>query len=106
MDRRFVIALVALVLSLAALVAAGLYVAAAPPAPATAEASQRVLTEVAHGPLAPAGMSGDFASRLLADAGSLKVPSAHHPSDWWRLGLPGAHRAHVTGFPPSPRQVV
>jgi hypothetical protein len=108
MERRFVIALVALVLSLAALGAGGLYVAAAPPdvAPATAEVSQRVLTEVAHGPLAPAGMSGEFASRRLADAGSLRVPSAYHPSDRWRLGLPGAHRSHVAGFPPSPRQVV
>ena len=85
MERRFVIALVALVLSLAALAAAGLYVAAAPPAPATADVSQQARSDVALGPLVPAGMSGEFASRLLADAGALKVPSVYHPSDWWRL---------------------
>ena len=90
MERRFVIALAALVLSLAALVAAGLYVAAAPAAPPTVDVSQQVLSDVALGPLAPAGMSGEFASRLLADAGPLKASCVSHPSDWSRLPTHGA----------------
>ena len=102
MERRFVIALVALVLSLAALAAAGLYVAAAPPAPATVDVSEQVLAEVALGPLAPAGMSGEFASRLLADAGALKVPSVYHPSDSSRLRVYGAGAGlRVFGARPS-----
>jgi hypothetical protein len=82
MERRFVIAVVALVLSLAALAAAGLYVASAPPAPATADVSQQASSDVALGPLLPAGMSGEFAHRLLADAGPMKAPSVYHASDW------------------------
>ena len=101
MERRFVIAL-ALVLSLAALAVAGLYVAAAPPAPATVDVSEQVLAEVALGPLAPAGMSGEFASRLLADAGALNVPSVYHPADSWRLRVYGAGAGlRVFGARPS-----
>ncbi len=102
MERRFVIALVALVLSLAALAAAGLYVAAAPPAPATADVAQQVLSDVALAPLLPAGMSGEFAHRMLADAGALKAPSVYHPSDWWRLRAHGAGAGlGVSGARPS-----
>ena len=98
MERRFVIALVALVLSLAALAAAGLYVAAAPPAPATSDVAQQVLSDVALAPLLPADMSGEFAHRMLADAGAVTVPSVYRQSDWCRLsgaGLP------VSGARPS-----
>jgi hypothetical protein len=91
MERRFRIALVALALSLAALAVACLYAATAPPAPATFDVSQQVLSEVARVPLAPAGMSGEFAGRRLADAGALEAASVYHPSDWSQL------RAHEPG---------
>ncbi len=109
MERRFVIALVALVLSLAAFVAAGLYIATAPAAGDVARAPQTAPSPMAErpqalsafsadeavalGPLAPAGMSGEFAKRLLACAGPLRGPSIYHPSESWRTGSPRTHGA-------------
>jgi hypothetical protein len=104
MERRFVIVLVALVLSLAALVAAGLYIGMAPaavgiepqPQPAPCPVAERPQAPsalsadgaVALGPLAPEGMSGEFAKRLFADAGPLGAPSICRSSDSQRLGSP------------------
>jgi hypothetical protein len=69
MERRFVIAVVALILSLSALAAASLYAAVAPPATApTSLVEQEVLRHgaVSADALAPAGMSGEFADRMFA----------------------------------------
>ena len=111
MDRRLLITVSFLVLALAALAAAGLFnpagapadagVAGLPqPAPcAMAERPQALSAlpadgAVAVGPLAPAGMSGEFAHRMFADAGAVRAPSIFIPSDRWRAESPGTHRAH------------
>jgi hypothetical protein len=72
MDRRLVIATVLLILLLAALAVAGLgSPAGAPAATETAGLPQPTPDRA----LAPGGMSGEFADRLLADAGAPSVPS-------------------------------
>ena len=114
MERRSVVATVALVLSLAGLAAAGSYIASAPasteaaalpqPAPALMAEQPQTSSALPGGgavAFAPGGMSGDFAPRLLADAGALRAPSIYIPSDrWrflppWRLRLPGARAGHL-----------
>jgi hypothetical protein len=111
MDRRLVIAIPYLCLALAALTVAGLLSPAGAPAandaalvpqPAPCPMAERpqalsVLPAdgaVAVGPLAPAGMSGEFAHRMLADAGAVRAPSIFVPSDHWRLGTPRTHGGH------------
>jgi hypothetical protein len=110
MERRYVIATAALVLSLTVLVAAGLYAVAAPtgldmtrPAeprpgsvierPQPLSALPGVATEDSW-QFALAGMSGEFAKRLLADAGGLRAPSIYVPADSWRLRAHSAHSGH------------
>ena len=109
MDRKLMITLSYLVLTLAALTAAGLLspiwapaaiVARLPqPAPmAPAERPQALSAlavdgAVALGPLAPGGMSGEFKDRLVADAGALRAPSVFVPSDRWWPGSPRMHGA-------------
>ena len=114
MDRRLVITVSFLVLALAALVAlaaaglpslAGAPAAAGvagPPQPAPCPVAERPQAlsalsadgAVAVGPLAPAGMSGEFAHRMFADAGAVRAPSVFIPSDRWRPGTPRTHGAH------------
>ncbi len=106
MQRRSVIATVALILLLAGLAAAGSSIGSAPspseatglPRPASALMPEQLQTSSALPgseavAFAPGGMSGDFAARRLADAGALRAPSIYIPSDRWRFRLPGA-RAH------------
>jgi hypothetical protein len=110
MDRRLVITISYLVLALAALAMAGLFGSAGAPAAAgvpnlpqpapcpLAELPQALSTVPADGAVAtaslpPTGMSGDFAKRLLADAGALRAPSIFVPSDHWRPGMPRTHGA-------------
>ena len=103
MERRTAVATVALVLSLVALAVAGSSIASAPapseaaglpePAPALMAGqtqSSSALTSGEAVALAPGGMSGDFATRRLADAGALRAPSIYIPSDRWWFRLPGA----------------
>ncbi len=111
MDRRLVITISYLCLALAALVAAGLLsptgvpaagdVARVPqPAPCPmAERPQALSAVPADGavavvPLAPGGMSGEFAHRLFADAGAVRAPSIFIPADHWRPGMPRTHGTH------------
>ena len=116
MDRRLVITCSYLVLALAAVAAAGLLgptgapaagdVAGLPqPAPcSTAERPQAVSAlaadgAVAVGPLAPAGMSGDFADRLLAEAGALRAPSDLHPVGSLAAGVAADERRRPRDTP-------
>ncbi len=101
MDRRLVITTSYLALVLLVLTVAGLYDPAG--APASGGATQRPqpapgqMAEqpqapsalpaggaVAMGPLAPGGMSGEFAQRLFASAGATRAPSIYVPADSWR----------------------
>lgn len=106
MDRRLVMTISCLCLALAALTVAGLLspagapatgdVAGAPAPCAMAERPQALSAlpadgAVAVGPLAPAGMSGEFAHRMFADAGAVRAPSIFVPSDHWRPGMPRTH---------------
>jgi len=101
MDRRLVITSSYLVLALLVLTAAGLCSPAGAPASAgaaqlpqpapgqmteRAQAASVIPTDgsVALRPLAPRGMSGQFAPRLLASAGGAKGPSIYVPADSWR----------------------
>jgi hypothetical protein len=101
MDRRLVITSSYLVLALLMLTIAGLYSPAGAPASAgvarlpqpapgqmtdNAQAAAVVPAgdSVAMRPLAPNGMSGEFAPRLLASAGAAKAPLIYHPADRWR----------------------
>ena len=107
MERRSVVVTVALVLSLAALAVAGSFIASAPapsqaagvpqPAPALMAGQTQSSSALPGGAVAfaPGGMSGDFAPRLLADAGALRAPSIYIPSDRWRLRLPGARAGYL-----------
>ena len=110
MERRFMIATVALVLSLTALVAASLYVAAAPAGVEAARPAQPGPIPVVERPqalsdlpgvatedswqFALAGMSGEFAKRLLADTGGLRAPSIYVPPDSWRFRTHGVRSGH------------
>ena len=101
MDRRIVITTSYLVLALLALTVAGLCSPAGAPAsagvarlpqPAPGQMTGRpqaapVLpagSSVAMRPLAPQGMSGEFAPRLFASAGAAGAPSIYVPADSWR----------------------
>jgi hypothetical protein len=100
MDRRMAITSSYLVLALLVLTVAGLCSPAGAPAsagvarlpqPAPNQMTERpqapsVLpagSSLAMRPLAPRGMSGDFAPRLLASAGT-GAPSIYVPADSWR----------------------
>jgi hypothetical protein len=98
MDRKLVITTMFLVVALTALTAGGLFDAAGGPAPVEAgmlpQPASRSVAEAqapsasGHEPmaahaLAPAGMSGDFAKRSLADAGSVRAPSICVPANRW-----------------------
>jgi hypothetical protein len=93
MDRRIVIATSYLVLALLTLTVAGLLSPAGAPAsagvarlpqPAPGQMTERPQaapalpagSSVATRPLAPQGMSGEFAPRLFANADSVKAPAA------------------------------
>ena len=114
-DRRLVIAISFLILVLAALTMAGLLSAAGAPAadqaarvpdpvpcamsaPA-APASTRGRAAVAVRHLAPAGMSGEFAKRLLACRDTSLAPAIHLPHDTWRPKGGGVRAGHH----PAPR---
>ena len=101
MDRRIVITTSYLVLALLTLTVAGLLSPAGAPAsagvarlpqPAPGQMTGRpqaapVLpagSSVAMRPLAPQGMSGEFAPRLFASAGAAGAPSIYVPADSWR----------------------
>ena len=101
MDRRIVITTSYLVLALLALTVAGLCSPAGAPAsagvarlpqPAPGQTTGRpqaapalpAVSLVATRPLAPQGMSGEFAPRLFASAGAAKGPSIYVPADSWR----------------------
>jgi hypothetical protein len=119
MDRRLVITISALVLALAALTAAGAFSpAGAPAAGSVADLPQPqpcAMTErpqalsvlsgdasVAWQPLAPGGMSGEFADTRYASAGAHAAPSVYVPSDRWRFTVGHPHRAthaHRSGVP-------
>ena len=101
MDRRIVITTSYLVLALLTLTVAGLLSPAGAPAsagvarlpqPAPGQMAGRPQAAsalpagslVATRPLAPQGMSGEFAPRLFASAGSTTAPSTYIPADtWW-----------------------
>ena len=101
MDRRIVITTSYLVLALLTLTVAGLLSPAGAPAsagvarlPQPAPCPMTGLPQaasalpagslVATRPLAPQGMSGEFAPRLFASAGSTTAPSTYIPADtWW-----------------------
>lgn len=102
MERRSAVATVALVLSLAALAAAGSCIASAPapsetagipqPAPASMPEPPQAVSALPGGEavaFAPGGMSGDFDHRLFVDAGALGAPSIYIPADRWRPRLCG-----------------
>jgi len=108
MERTSVVVTVALALSLAALAVAGSSIASAPaaseaaglpqPAPALLSEQPQASSALPGGEavaLAPGGMSGDFAPRLLADAGALRAPSVYIPSEGWRSRLPGARAGRL-----------
>ena len=101
MDRRIVITTSYLVLALLTLTVAGLLSPAGAPAsagaarlPQPAPCPMTALPQaapalpagslVATRPLAPQGMSGEFAPRLFASAGAAKGPSIYVPADSWR----------------------
>ena len=99
MDRRLVITISFLILVLAALTIAGLLSSAGAPASdqaarvpdpvpcamsapaAAASARDGAAVTVRH--LAPAGMSGEFAKRLLACKDASLAPAIHVPPDTW-----------------------
>jgi len=90
MDRRIVITTSYLVLALLTLTVAGLLSPAGAPASAgvarlpQAAPALPAGSLVATRPLAPQGMSGEFAPRLFASAGSTTAPSTYIPADtWW-----------------------
>jgi hypothetical protein len=119
MDRRLVIAASFLVLALIALTGAGtLTPAGAPAAGSEADLPQSqpcAMTErpqalsvlsgdasVARQPLAPGGMSGEFANTRYASTGARSAPSVYVPSDRWRFTPQHPHRAthaHRFGAP-------
>ena len=119
MDRRLVIAISVLVLALAALAAAGAFgPAGAPAAGGMADLPQPQpcpMTErpqalsvlsgdasVAWQPLAPGGMSGEFADTRYASTGARTAPSVYVPSDRWRFTVGHPHRAtHAHRFAAS-----
>ena len=116
MDRRLVITTTYLCLALAALAVAGLLSPAGAPAsgdvarvplPAPCPMAERPQAlsalpgggAVAVEPLAPAGMSGEFAHRLFAAAGAVRAPSIFIPADHWRPGTPRTHGAYRLARP-------
>jgi hypothetical protein len=116
MDRRLVITMTYLCLALAALTVAGLLSPAGAPAsgdvapvplPAPCPMAERPQAlsalpageAVAMEPLAPGGMSGEFAHRMFADAGAVRAPSIFIPADHWRPGMPRTHGAHRLARP-------
>ena len=116
MNRRLVIMISCLCLALAALTVSGLLspsgatasgdLARVPqPAPCPMAERPQALSAlpgdgaVAVGPLGPGGMSGEFAHRLFASAGTVRAPSIFIPADHWRPGTPRTHGAYRLARP-------
>jgi hypothetical protein len=104
MYHKFALAVMVLVVAPAAWAAAGLPVAETPATPKSVGLGRGVADDapVAIWQPSPAGMSGDFADRRLADAGTtlpavggIRRPHVHHPETrWFTQSGPGSTTGH------------